>query len=52
MSHPSSPTIFCTSESVSFTGFLFYCLSKLKPFQKRTQSLKFVKAIVFVEQQA
>ncbi|KAJ7007020.1 hypothetical protein NC653_006167 [Populus alba x Populus x berolinensis] len=37
MSHPSSPATFCTSGYVSFTGFLFYCLSKLQSFQKRNR---------------
>ncbi|CAK7338003.1 unnamed protein product [Dovyalis caffra] len=47
MSRPSSPTIFCTSGSVSFTGFSL----KTQSFSKRKQTLRFVKASVAVEQQ-
>ncbi|KAG6767183.1 hypothetical protein POTOM_028365 [Populus tomentosa] len=47
MSRPSSPAIFCTSGSVSFTGFSL----KTQAFSKKKQTLSFVKASVAVEQQ-
>jgi hydroxymethylbilane synthase len=48
MSRPSRPAIFCTSGSVSFTGFSL----KTQAFFRKKQTLRFVKASVAVEQQA
>ncbi|KAB5556628.1 hypothetical protein DKX38_007537 [Salix brachista] len=48
MSRPSSPAIFCTSGSVSFTGSSL----KTQAFFRKKQTLRFVKASVAVEQQA
>ncbi|KAJ6419604.1 hypothetical protein OIU84_029672 [Salix udensis] len=47
MSRSSSPAIFCTSGSVSFTGFSL----KAQAFSKKKQTLRFVRASVAVEQQ-
>ncbi|KAJ6678123.1 PORPHOBILINOGEN DEAMINASE [Salix viminalis] len=47
MSRSSSPAIFCTSGSVSFTGFSL----KTQAFSKKKQTLRFVRASVAVEQQ-
>ncbi|KAJ6288908.1 hypothetical protein OIU76_024812 [Salix suchowensis] len=47
MSRSSSPAIFCTSGSVSFTGFSL----KTQAFPKKKQTLRFVRASVAVEQQ-
>ncbi|KAJ6919012.1 porphobilinogen deaminase [Populus alba x Populus x berolinensis] len=48
MPRPSRPAIFCTSGSVSFTGFSL----KTRAFVRKKQTLRFVKASVAVEQQA
>ncbi|XP_011022035.1 PREDICTED: porphobilinogen deaminase, chloroplastic-like isoform X3 [Populus euphratica] len=48
MIRPSSPAIFCTSGSVSFTGFSV----KTQAFLRKKQTLRFVKASVAAEQQA
>ncbi|KAJ6774867.1 hypothetical protein OIU79_018119 [Salix purpurea] len=47
-SRPSSPAIFCTSGSVSFT----WSSLKTQAFLRKKQTLRFVKASVAVEQQA